>query len=81
MKSWGIVGEEFPKPDNVTFFAADDCMNQIKLKLASLEEKYEDTNHDSSEITDSTNLTANNNTENTMKSFETVKHVDPENII
>ena len=34
-KNWGIAGEEFPKPHTNSFFASDDCMILIKLKIAS----------------------------------------------
>ena len=37
MKSWGVVGKDFPKPNIDSFMSSEDSMNAIKLKIACLE--------------------------------------------
>ena len=60
MKSSEIVGKEFPKPETESFFASDDSMNAIKLKITNLKERNKETIHNNSEIMDSNSQTVNN---------------------
>ena len=51
-------------------------MIAIKLKIAGLEEKNEETIHNSSEIRDSDNQSVNNVITNSVQSADITKHVD-----